>query len=103
MEGQIQYNSLDEAIIALNQQAQNLDDPIDTYMRQQSQIGEAGSAAWGGTAAIRVIPVLSAIKLDIINLQTACKEFADNAGVTLENTLRADAEGIKNVEGVKNA
>lgn len=101
MDGKVQYASLEEAIRALVNQAQGLDDPIDNYMKQQSQIGEPGAAAWGGTAAERVIPVLSAIKYDIIELQNACNEFAEDAGVSLENYQTADVQAEQTVTEVK--
>ena len=101
MDGQVQYASLEDAINALNRQAQNLDDPIDNYMRQQSQIGEPGAAAWGGTTAYKIIPILSAIKGDIMELQAACRDFAEKTGVSLENYQAADVQAEQTITEVK--
>ena len=79
----------------------NLDDPIDTYMQQQNQIGESGATAWGGTAAEQIVPILDAIKADIVELQAACQEFSEKVSASLENYAAADVQGSQNIEGVK--
>lgn len=101
MEGQVQYGSLKEAVDALVQAAQNLDDPIDNYMQQQNQIGESGANAWGGTAATKIAPVLAAIKADIVVLQEACNEFSRNVDASLANYAAADVQAEKTVTDVK--
>lgn len=101
MDGQVQYGSLAEAVEALVKQANDLDDPIDTYMQQQNQIGEHGASAWGGTAATEVVPVLNAIKADIVELQAACNEFSEKVNASLENYAAADVVAEKTVTDVK--
>ncbi len=101
MDGQVRYGSLEEAVKALVNQANNLDDPIDTYMQQQNQIGESGATAWGGTAAEQIVPILDAIKADIVELQAACQEFSEKVSASLENYAAADVQGSQNIEGVK--
>ncbi len=101
MDGQVQYGSLQEAASALVNQANNLDDPIDRFMQQQNQIGETGSAAWGGTAASNVVPVLQAIKADIVELQAACQDFSEKVNKTLENYAAADVQAEKTVTDIK--
>ena len=103
MDGKVVYGSLKEAADSLNSDAQKLDDPIDTYMNNASQIGESGSTAWGGTAAEQVVPVLSAIKADIVQLQEACSEFSTKVDASLSNYAQADAESVNEVTNIKSA
>lgn len=100
MDGQVRYNSLQEAVDALNKYAQQLDDPIDQFLNQSNQIGEAGSAAWGGTAAESVVPVLQKIKADIVQLQGASAEFSENVNRSLTNYENADAQNTAAVNNV---
>ena len=97
------YGSLKEAVDALTADAQKLDDPIDTYMQNASQIGESGASAWGGTAAEQVVPVLTAIKADIVQLQEACSEFSANVDASLANYAEADATNVNQVTDIKSA
>ena len=103
MDGKVVYGSLKDAVDSLNADAQKLDDPIDTYMENASQIGESGSSAWGGTAAEQVVPVLTAIKADIVQLQEACSEFSANVDASLANYAEADAANINKVTDIKGA
>ena len=100
MDGQVRYNSLQEAVEALNRYAQQLDDPIDQFLNQSNQIGEAGASAWGGTAAESVVPVLQKIKADIVQLQAASAEFSENVNKSLTNYRAADANNAAAVNNV---
>ena len=100
MDGQVRYNSLQEAVEALNRYAQQLDDPIDQFLNQSNQIGEAGASAWGGTAAESVVPVLQKIKADIVQLQAASAEFSENVNKSLTNYQAADANNAAAVNNV---
>ena len=100
MNGSVTYNSLEEAIRALNKYAQDLDDPIDQFVTQAGQVGEAGSSAWGGNAAEQARLVLDKIKLDIQNIQNASAEFAENANVSLTNYQEADAASTSEVNDI---
>ncbi|MBQ4030649.1 MAG: WXG100 family type VII secretion target [Bacilli bacterium] len=100
MDGQVRYNSLQEAVDALNKYAQQLDDPIDQFLNQSNQIGEDGAAAWGGTAAESVVPVLQKIKADIVQLQGASAEFSENVNRSLTNYENADAQNTAAVNNV---
>lgn len=102
MYGNVTYNSLEEAVAALNKYAQELDDPIDQFLTQANQIGEDGASAWGGTAAESVVPVLEKIKADIVQLQAASSEFGENVRRSLNNYQEADnrsAQSVNNVIG----
>lgn len=101
MDGRLVYQSLQEAVAALVDYANKLDDPIDLYMKQQSQLGEDGASAWGGTAASNVMPVLNAIKADIVELQAASKDFSDKVNVASTVYAGADVTAQKTVESVK--
>ena len=100
MDGQVRYNSLQEAVEALNKYAQQLDDPVDQFLNQSNQIGEDGASAWGGTAAESVVPVLQKIKADIVQLQGASAEFSENVNRSLTNYERADAQNAAAVNNV---
>lgn len=102
MYGNVTYNSLEEAVAALNKYAQELDDPIDQFLNQASQIGEDGAAAWGGTAAESVVPVLQKIKGDIVLLQSYCAEFSENVRKSLTNYQAADDRNREAVNNVLN-
>ncbi len=92
MDGRVTYNSLKEAVDALVKYAQQLDDPIDKFLTESSQIGEDGASAWGGTAAESIVPVLQKIKADIVQLQDASAEFSENVNRSLQNYENADAQ-----------
>lgn len=100
MDGNVTYASLKEAVDSLNNDAQKLDDPIDRYMQQSGNIGEAGAAAWGGTAAEAVVPTLMKIKEDIVKLQEACAEFSSNVNASLANYAQADTQNINQVNDI---
>ena len=102
MDGKVVYGSLKDAVDSLNSDAQKLDDPIDTYMQNANQIGETGANAWGGTAAEQVVPVLTAIKSDIVQLQDACNEFSTNVNASLANYAEADVTNVNQVTDIKN-
>ena len=102
MDGSVRYNSLQEAVDALNNYAQQLDDPIDRFLQEANMIGEAGSEAWGGTAAESVKPVLDKIKADIVQLQAASAEFSENVNRSLQNYTEADARGAQAVQDAVN-
>lgn len=99
MLGGATYNSLSEAVDDLNRHAQNLDDPIDNFLKESQMIGENGEA-WGGTAAESVVGVLQKIKADIVALQAACSEFSTNVHRSLQNYTEADAKNTAAVEDV---
>ena len=101
MDGKVVYGSLKDAVDALTADAQKLDDPIDTYLQNANKIGDTGADAWGGTAASQVVPVLQAIKADIVQLQEACTEFSNNVDVSLANYNQADQENINKVNDIK--
>ncbi|MBR2678057.1 MAG: hypothetical protein IKE63_01420 [Bacilli bacterium] len=101
MDGRLVYNSLEEAVEALVDESKRLDDPIDNYMQQQNQIGDDGSAAWGGTAATRIVPVLAAIKADIVELQEACSDFSSKVKIAATVYAGADVVAQTAVETVK--
>ena len=101
MDGRLVYQSLQEAVEALVNYANQLDDPIDAYMQQQNQVGEDGASAWGGTAATNVVPVLAAIKADIVELQAASKDFSDRVNVASATYVGADVTAQKTIESVK--
>ena len=103
MDGNAVYGSLKEAVDSLNSDAQKLDDPIDTYMQNANQIGETGASAWGGTAAEQVVPVLNAIRADIVQLQEACSEFSEKVNASLVNYVDADAKSVNQVTDIKSA
>jgi len=100
MDGRVTYNSLKEAVEALNRYAQQLDDPIDQFLNESNQIGEDGASAWGGTAAESVVPVLQKIKADIVQLQAASAEFSENVNKSLTNYENADAQNTAAVNNV---
>jgi uncharacterized protein YukE len=100
MDGRVTYNSLKEAVEALNKYAQQLDDPIDQFLNEANQIGEDGASAWGGTAAESVVPVLQKIKADIVQLQAASAEFSENVNKSLQNYADADAQNTTAVNDV---
>ena len=100
MDGQVRYNSLQEAVEALNKYAQQLDDPVDQFLNQSNQIGEDEASAWGGTAAESVVPVLQKIKADIVQLQGASAEFSENVNRSLTNYENADAQNTAAVNNV---
>lgn len=100
MDGNVTYASLKEAVDALNTDAQKLDDPIDRYMQQSGNIGEAGATAWGGTAAEAVVPTLMKIKDDIIKLQEACAEFSQKVDASLANYSSADVQNVNEVNNI---
>ena len=100
MFGNVTYNSLEEAVAALNKYAQELDDPIDQFLTQAQQIGEDGASAWGGTAAESVVPVLQKIKADIVLLQSYCSEFSENVRRSLTNYQAADDKNRQAVNNV---
>ena len=102
MDGNVRYESLKEAVDALNKYAQQLDDPIDQFLNESNQIGEAGSSAWGGTAAESVVPVLQKIKADIVQLQAASTEFSENVNKSLNNYASADAQNAQAINNVVN-
>ena len=100
MDGSVKYNSLKEAVDALNKYAQQLDDPIDQFLNESNQIGEDGAAAWGGTAAESVVPVLQKIKADIVQLQAASADFSENVNRSLQNYETADTANAAAVNKV---
>jgi len=100
MDGSVRYNSLKEAVDALNRYAQQLDDPIDQFLNESNQIGEAGASAWGGTAAESVVPILQKIKADIVQLQAAANEFSENVNRSLSNYEAADAQNAQAINNV---
>lgn len=100
MDGNVTYASLKEAVDALNNYAQQLDDPIDNYITQSRTIGQDGSSAWGGTAAESVVPTLLKIKGDIEKLQAACSEFSNNVNASLANYAEADAQNVNRVKEI---
>jgi uncharacterized protein YukE len=100
MDGRVTFNSLKEAVEALNKYAQQLDDPIDQFLNEASTIGEDGASAWGGTAAESVVPVLQKIKADIVQLQAASAEFSENVNKSLQNYQAADAQNTAAVNDV---
>ena len=100
MDGRVTYNSLKEAVEALDKYAQQLDDPIDQFLNEANQIGEDGASAWGGTAAESVVPVLQKIKADIVQLQAASAEFSENVNKSLQNYADADAQNTNAVNDV---
>ena len=102
MDGKVVYASLQEATQALVNDANRLDDPIDLYVQQQNQIGETGAPAWGGTAASEVMPVITAIKADIVELQAACNDFSEKVNTASINYGVADANAEKTITDVKN-
>ena len=101
MDGRLVYQSLQEAVAALVDYANKLDDPIDLYMKQLSQLGEDGASAWGGTAATSVMPILNAIKADIVELQEASKDFSDKVNVASKLYTTADQAGRAAIESLK--
>lgn len=101
MDGRVSYNSLAEAVEALNKYAQELDDPIDQFTRETStSIGEDGASAWGGTAAEMAVPVLQKIKADIVQLQHMTGEFSENVNKSLAGYQAQDAAAKSAMDNV---
>jgi len=89
----VKYGSLEEAVRALVTSAENLDDPIDNYMKNADTIGEEGNV-WSGTAAAQARPVLDKLRTDIESLQVLCRTFAESIGVSLKNYEAADNSAV---------
>ena len=80
----VKYGSLEEAVRALVTSAENLDDPIENYMKNSETIGEDGNV-WRGTAAAQARPVLDKLKTDIDSLQLLCRTFAESIGIVCQS------------------
>ena len=93
MDGTVKYGSLEEAVRALLTKVESLDDPIQSYMKQSSTIGEDGNV-WNGTAAAQAKPILDKLQSDIERLQIICKDFAEKINVSLENYETADNNAV---------
>ena len=92
----VTYESLEQAVTDLLKEVENLDDPINKYEQNSSQIGEGG-AAWSGTAADQAKPILNKLKADIISLQNTTRAFAKELGITKEEYETADANVVSNM------
>lgn len=89
----VKYGSLEEAVRALVTSAENLDDPINNYMKNADTIGEEGNV-WNGAAAAQARPVLDKLRTDIESLQLLCRTFAESIGISLENYEAADTSAV---------
>ena len=92
----VKYGSLEDAVKALLNKVDQLDDPIQAYIQQSSTIGEDGNV-WNGTAAAQAKPLLDKLQADIQNLQIMCNQFADKINVSRENYETADANAVNNM------
>jgi len=97
-----EYGSLEQAVRALNNYADELETPTEQFLTEvKNRIGATGEGdAWSGTAASEVVPTLEKLYTDLKQLKSATLTFASNVGIALSSYEVQDQEAQASINSI---